>query len=1163
MAELDKLEIVVTADTKGAESSISSLLRKLEELQQKISGLSGNGVGKKINGISKAFGKNGALKSIKAASKQAAAYQEKLDLENFRQQNRLALEAVKHKNRLEQMSERARLSDARTAAKKAEREATKAAKEDPYWNDAALKARNEEVLNRLFPTVQAVKTRIKGISSISAFRNGIFAKSDSQQAEDFRYHSSDYFNRARSRRYQQELSARSSTASSYDAGAENYTDKYNAVTDALHKVGATAKETQQRLAELHQEMGNNTGGVEIAQGFGIQESVFSRIGAALNSTMNQVPGFTNALASALPVLSSLASAAGRLAMTGLGKFFQASISPIVSFGKRIQGVTSGVMGLFKQFKRLALLRLFRTAIAEIGKGLSTGINNLYQYSSAINGSFKSALDSAATSMQYFRNSIGAAAAPLIQTFIPYLNAAVSAIVSFINIINQLLAALGGAFKFTRAKKSLTEFGKAAGGAGGGAGKAAKEMDKFLASWDEITNIKTPNDSGGGGGGGGGAGDFLDMFEEAAIDPELLDFASKIREAFEAGRWEDVGKIIADKLNEIMPDDAIFENWGRRFGEKINMAFGIALGFLRNFDFKALGSRIASFLNGGIDEVNWNNIGAYLWRRLSSAFDIAIGFISTFDTKGATTAISNLLIGMWNETTAWLGETDWSEFGRTVARKLLDAIAGIKWRELITSAWELMKAAVSATWDFFSGFVTGLFSELWEDIKAGLAETEIGKAFIEWWNQVEAVWGPVAEWFNTNVIGPVKEFFAPLGEAITGFLKDPIGTIQQAWAEEVEWWSTNVIEPIKMKFAPIKEAIEGFLNDPIGTIQQAWTSVAEWFSMTVIEPLKLVFEPIKAAIEGFLNDPIGTIQTAWTTFAEWFNTTFIIPVTTYFNSLKASIELGFEAAKQFIMDSWLTVAEWFNTTIITPVVNYFNSLKANIELAFEAAKQFVTDAWSTVSEWFSTNVTQPIYSFFSPLEEAIAGFLSNPVGVIKQAWADIKQWFQDTIITPISDAFSGLGETIKSAFFGGINAVIGGLNSFIGMVNNVGIDWDGFQQSVNVFGHTLNWGIPGVHLKPFNLPTIPTLEYASGGFPTEGEMFIAREAGPELVGRMGNRSTVANNDQIVEGIRQGVYEAMVAANNGQNSREVKVYIDGKDITDYTRKRSNQMARALGV
>ena len=47
-------------------------------------------------------------------------------------------------------------------------------------------------------------------------------------------------------------------------------------------------------------------------------------------------------------------------------------------------------------------------------------------------------------------------------------------------------------------------------------------------------------------------------------------------------------------------------------------------------------------------------------------------------------------------------------------------------------------------------------------------------------------------------------------------------------------------------------------------------------------------------------------------------------------------------------------------------------------------------------------------------------------------------------------------------------------------------------------------------------------------PRQGELFIAREDGPELVGSIGGRSAVANNDQIVEGIERGVYRAMVAA-----------------------------------
>lgn len=63
-----------------------------------------------------------------------------------------------------------------------------------------------------------------------------------------------------------------------------------------------------------------------------------------------------------------------------------------------------------------------------------------------------------------------------------------------------------------------------------------------------------------------------------------------------------------------------------------------------------------------------------------------------------------------------------------------------------------------------------------------------------------------------------------------------------------------------------------------------------------------------------------------------------------------------------------------------------------------------------------------------------------------------------------------------------------------------------------------------------MPEVKTINlnaYATGGFPNYGEMFIAREQGPELVGRIGNRTAVANNDQIVEGVAAGV----TSANNG--------------------------------
>jgi len=85
-------------------------------------------------------------------------------------------------------------------------------------------------------------------------------------------------------------------------------------------------------------------------------------------------------------------------------------------------------------------------------------------------------------------------------------------------------------------------------------------------------------------------------------------------------------------------------------------------------------------------------------------------------------------------------------------------------------------------------------------------------------------------------------------------------------------------------------------------------------------------------------------------------------------------------------------------------------------------------------------------------------------------------------------------------------------------------------------------------------------FASGGFPDEGQLFMARESGPELVGTMGGRTAVANNQEITEGIRQAVYDAMTASNaNGNNDVSVRVYLDSREI----KAGQQRLNRAWGV
>ena len=81
-------------------------------------------------------------------------------------------------------------------------------------------------------------------------------------------------------------------------------------------------------------------------------------------------------------------------------------------------------------------------------------------------------------------------------------------------------------------------------------------------------------------------------------------------------------------------------------------------------------------------------------------------------------------------------------------------------------------------------------------------------------------------------------------------------------------------------------------------------------------------------------------------------------------------------------------------------------------------------------------------------------------------------------------------------------------------------------------------------------------YASGGFPDPGQFFLARENGvPEMVGSIGRRTAVANNDQIVEAIKAGVYEAVVAATGGGNNQNggqaqvVSANVNGKNLFEF--------------
>ena len=155
----------------------------------------------------------------------------------------------------------------------------------------------------------------------------------------------------------------------------------------------------------------------------------------------------------------------------------------------------------------------------------------------------------------------------------------------------------------------------------------------------------------------------------------------------------------------------------------------------------------------------------------------------------------------------------------------------------------------------------------------------------------------------------------------------------------------------------------------------------------------------------------------------------------------------------------------------------------------------------------------------------------------------------------SSMWRGMTNTAIIQWNSTLNAMERGMNNAIRSLNNV------IRQINKVSKFT------GISLSYFSEISVDRIQYmAEGGFVDEGQLFIAREAGAEMVGAMGRRTAVANNDQIVEGIsagvsvaNDGVIAAIYALMNIIEDKDLSVSI-GDDVIGRSYDRYN---RSRGV
>lgn len=159
----------------------------------------------------------------------------------------------------------------------------------------------------------------------------------------------------------------------------------------------------------------------------------------------------------------------------------------------------------------------------------------------------------------------------------------------------------------------------------------------------------------------------------------------------------------------------------------------------------------------------------------------------------------------------------------------------------------------------------------------------------------------------------------------------------------------------------------------------------------------------------------------------------------------------------------------------------------------------------------------------------AKYIDQETGEIKSRWSV----FWDDLGVKASNAWDDIsakaeqfGEDFKKWWSGfwrnALNEIfIDPINGFIG----------GIESLINKVSDGINWLLEKLHLDDKlgtigkvdfgRIPRFEIPQYSEGGFADEGQLFVAREAGAEMVGSIGRRTAVANNDQIVEGISAGV------------------------------------------
>lgn len=393
-------------------------------------------------------------------------------------------------------------------------------------------------------------------------------------------------------------------------------------------------------------------------------------------------------------------------------------------------------------------------------------------------------------------------------------------------------------------------------------------------------------------------------------------------------------------------------------------------------------------------------------------------------------------------------------------------------------------------------------------------------------------------------------------------------------------------------------VAGGIGLVVGGLTLLITGITDWIKKG--ELTEESFWAIEAGVMA-LGGGIALLTGSWIPLLIAGVVALAFGIITHWEEIKEWTKKTWENIKQWCIDTWESIKEW--------AINTWETMKEKIAQATEQTKEKIVEIWEKIKRFFTETVPQiieKVKNWFGELPGKIGYALGLALGEVISWGNDAAAWLDEKvpeIIGKVSDWFGELPGKIKEKWdqvmekfsewkdtatswvSDNVPKIIDDIESWFkdlpSRLLKIGEDmlsslWDGIQNSwtwvsgkisdigtgiSNAFsnfgsGFTkgLTTGLGGGGLLGGRLA-------ASGGFMDSGEVFIAREAGPEMVGSIGGRTAVANNDQIVESVSIGVAEAVssVLGSNSERPLRVQVFLDSREI----RVGQNRLVRAMGV